>query len=226
MSEKLLLLAIFVVSMLLMAGNHRKKRKKIVFFGDSLTNFGSRPGGYIPRILRMLKDTDIEYNFELVGAGVNGNTVSDLYRRMDRDILSKGADIVVIFIGINDIWHKVTGGGTDREKFETVYEAIIEKLESVAIKAVLCTPTVIGEKLHYTNEQDADVELYSEIVRNLALKYDLPLVDLRKAFFDYINANNVENAEYNILTYDRVHLNNNGNQLVAEEMWKVLQQIK
>ncbi|MEJ7679001.1 MAG: GDSL-type esterase/lipase family protein [Segetibacter sp.] len=223
MSEKLLLLAVFVACMLLMAGNHRRKRKKIVFFGDSITNYGARPGGYITHILRLLKEADIEYNFELAGAGVDGNTVLDLYQRMDNDILSKGADIVVIFIGINDVWHKLTEGGTDEKKFETIYEAIIKKLDVAAIKIILCTPTVIGERLDYINEQDADLEIYSEIVRNLAAKYDLPLVDLRKAFLNYNLLNNIENNEYGILTYDKVHLNNNGNQLVAEEMWKVLQ---
>lgn len=225
-SDKLLLLAVFVVSMLLMAENHRRKRKKIVFFGDSITNYGARPGGYITRILRLLKEADIENNYELIGAGADGNTVLDLYQRADDDILSKGADIVVIFIGINDVWHKLTGGGTDEKEFETIYEAIIKKFTAAAIKIVLCTPTVIGEKSGYMNEQDADVEVYSEIIRTLATKYDLPLVDLRKAFLNYNLINNIENNGYGVLTYDAIHLNNNGNQLVAEEMWKVLQQVK
>ena len=226
MSDKLLLLAVFVASMLLMAGNHRRKRTKIVFFGDSITNYGARPGGYITRILRILKEAEIEYNYELAGAGVDGNTVFDLYERTDSDILSKGADIVVILIGINDVWHKLSGKGTDKMTFERIYEAIIKKLQPAAIKIVLCTPTVIGERLHYMNEQDADLEIYCEIVRNLASKYELPFADLRKAFLNYNFINNINDNEYGILTYDRVHLNENGNQLVAEEMWKVLQQVK
>ena len=226
MSEKLLLLAAFVISMLLMAENHRRKRKKVVFFGDSITQQGARPGGYIPRIVRLLKEADIEYNYELAGSGLDGNTVFDLYQRVDRDILLQGADIVVIFIGINDVWHKLTGGGTGAKEFEAIYEAIIKKLEAAAIKMVLCTLTVIGEKSGYANELDADVEIYSEIVRKIAEKHDFPVVDLRKAFLNYNQLNNSGNHEYGSLTYDRVHLNNNGNQLVAEEMWKVLQQVR
>lgn len=209
-----------------MAGNHRRKRKKIVFFGDSITNFGSRPGGYITRIVRLLKEADIEYKYELSGAGINGNTVRDLYHRVEKDILSEGADIVVIFIGVNDIWHKLKGGGTDKKEFEAIYEALIKKIISVNIKVVVSTLTVIGEKLEYQNQQDEDLEIYSQIVRQLASKYDLPLVDLRNAFLNYNLLNNIENNEYGILTFDKVHLNSNGNQLVAEEMWKVLQQIK
>jgi lysophospholipase L1-like esterase len=224
-SEKLLLFAVFVASMLLMAGNYRRKRKKIVFFGDSITNPGARPGGYITRIIRILKEADIEYHYELTGAGVDGNTVQDLYQRMDKDILEKGADVVVIFIGIDDILQKTAGNENNEEKFKTTYEAIIKKLDAAAIKIVLCTLTVIGEKSDYMNELDADVEIYSEIVRNIGAGYDLPVVDLRRAFINYNLINNVSDNEYGMLTYDRVHLNDNGNQLAAEEMWKVLQQI-
>ena len=209
-----------------MAGNHRRKRKKIVFFGDSITNLGARPGGYITRIVRLLKEADIEYSYELVGAGVDGDTVLDLHDRVDNDILSQGADIVVIFIGINDVKGKLNGGGTNEKEFVTTYEAIIKKLDAAAIKIVICTPTVIGEKINYTNELDQELETYSQIVRNLASKYELPLVDLRKAFLNYNLIHNVENDDYGILTFDKVHLNPEGNQLVAEEIWKVLQQIK
>jgi lysophospholipase L1-like esterase len=208
-----------------MAENHRRKRKRIVFFGDSITNYGARPGGYIRRIERMMKEADIEYRYELSGAGVNGNTVTDLYKRVDKDILSEGADIVVIFIGINDIWHKLTGGGTPVREFEAIYEALIKRIISAEIKVVLCTPTVIGEKRQYQNQQDEDLEIYSEIVRSLALKFSLPLVDLRKAFLNFNLLNNTESHEFGILTFDKVHLNDNGNQVVAKEMWNVLQEM-
>lgn len=206
-----------------MAGNYRRKRKKIVFFGDSITSMGARPGGYITHLLRLLKEADIEYRYELSGAGVDGDTVLDLYQRADKDILSEGADIAVIFIGINDTSHHFAGA---EKQFETTYEAIIKKLDAATIKIVLCTPTAIGEKTDYSNEQDEYLEIYSQIIRYLASKYELPLVDLRKAFLDYNLLNNTANEEFGNLTFDKVHLNHKGNQLVAEEMWKVLQQVK
>jgi len=39
---------------------------------------------------------------------------------------------------------------------------------------------------------------------------------------NYNKQNNPDNKESGILTTDRVHLNDKGNQLVADEMWKVL----
>jgi lysophospholipase L1-like esterase len=38
---------------------------------------------------------------------------------MENDVLAKTPDIVFIYIGVNDVWHKSTSGtGTDADKFE------------------------------------------------------------------------------------------------------------
>jgi lysophospholipase L1-like esterase len=161
--------------------------------------------------------------FEFVGAGIGGNKVYDLYLRMDDDVLAKNPDIVVIYIGVNDVWHKTSyGTGTDPDKFERFYDAIIKKLKDKNTAAVLCTPAVIGEKTDFTNQQDGDMNKYSAIVRNIAKQNNLPLVDLRQKFLDYNRQYNTENKEQGILTKDKVHLNAKGNQLVADEMWRVI----
>ena len=63
---------------------------------------------------------------------------------------------------------------------------------------------------------------YSNIIRRIAAKNGLALVDLRKAFLDHNLKNNSDNKDRGILTTDRVHLNAKGNQLVADEMWRVI----
>jgi lysophospholipase L1-like esterase len=121
------------------------------------------------------------------------------------------------------VWHKRTyGTGTDADKFEKFYTAIIKKLQAKNIKAVLCTPAAIGEKTDFSNELDGDLNKYSQIIRAIASRNNLPVVDLRKAFSDYNKQFNTDNKESGVLTTDRVHLNEKGNQLVAEEMWKVI----
>ncbi len=208
-----------------MGTNHRKKRRKIVFFGDSITEQGVKPGGYITRIQKILRDLAIDDNYELAGAGVWGDKVYDLYLRLEEDILAKGADVVLIFIGVNDVWDKlVKGTGTDIKTFESFYSAIIEKLFFAQIKVVVCTPAVIGEKYHGDNEQDEELDLYSDVIKDLAAKYQLPVIDLRTFFINYHLSYNEQNAEQGVLTIDKVHLNDRGNQLVAEQMWKVLLQ--
>lgn len=227
MTAKLLLFAAFVLSMLLMSLNYKKRKKRIFFFGDSITEQGTRFGGYIKLLNRFLYEQAIDEEYTLVGAGISGNKIYDLYLRMEEDVLAKGADVVVIFIGINDVWHKFTKlTGTKIDSFEAFYLAIVEKLSSVGIKVILCTLAVIGENPSFSSKEDEEIDLYSDVIRNIAARYELPLVDLRKAFVTYNQINNVEQREQGILTTDRVHLNNRGNELVAEEMWKVLKDVK
>ncbi|HEY1872281.1 MAG TPA: GDSL-type esterase/lipase family protein, partial [Chitinophagaceae bacterium] len=158
--------------------------------------------------------------------GIGGNKVYDLYLRMDSDVLVKNPDIVLIYIGVNDVWHKtLSGTGTDPDKFEKFYNAIIKKLKARNISVILCTPAVIGEKTDFTNQQDGDMNKYAEIVHNIAKQNNLPLVDLRQKFLDYDKQYNTENKEQGILTRDRVHLNAKGNQLVADEMWKAIKSL-
>ena len=200
-----------------------QKKKRVIFFGDSITQQGAEPGGYIRRIDSMCRLENKSSQYEFIGAGIGGNKVYDLYLRMDSDVLAKDPHIVVIYIGVNDVWHKASyGTGTDPDKFEKFYNAIIKKLQQKRISVILCTPAVIGEKTDFTNQQDGDLNRYSVIIRNLAAQNNLPLVDLRKKFLDYNKQYNAENKEQGILTRDRVHLNAKGNQLVAEEMWKIL----
>ncbi|MEP7238109.1 MAG: GDSL-type esterase/lipase family protein [Ferruginibacter sp.] len=200
------------------------KKKRIVFFGDSITAAAVKPGGYIVKLDSMIALQGKTDQYELVGAGVSGNKVYDLYLRMEEDVLAKEPDVVVIYIGVNDVWHKRTSGtGTDADKFEKFYQAIINKLKAKNINVILCTPATIGEKTDFSNPLDGDLNEYSKIIRNIANKNSLPVVDLRRSFLDYDLKNNPENKDKGILTADGVHFNAKGNQLAADEMWKVIQ---
>jgi isoamyl acetate esterase len=197
------------------------QKKKVIFFGDSITQAGVNPGGYIVRVGELATKENLAAQYDFVGAGIGGNKVYDLYHRLEDDVLSKKPDVVVIYVGVNDVWHKRTyGTGTDPDKFEKFYNALIKKMQAQNIKIILCTPAAIGERTDSSNELDGDLNNYSNIIRGIAKKNGLPLIDLRKAFLDYNVQNNKENKESGILTTDRVHLNEKGNQLFAEEMWK------
>ena len=215
----LLTAAVFLLSSFIFS----MQKKKIIFFGDSITQAAVKPGGYIVKINELASAEKVANNYDFVGAGIGGNKVYDLYLRIEDDVLSKNPDIVIIYVGVNDVWHKRSyGTGTDADKFEKFYTAIIKKLQERNIKIALCTPAVIGEKIDSSNELDGDLNSYSNIIRSIAKSHNIPLIDLRQAFLNYNLKNNKENKESGILTTDRVHLNEAGNQLVADEMWKVI----
>ena len=222
--QKLLLLSVFIGCLFLLSFRDDKK-KKIVFFGDSITEAGAKPGGYIKMMEQMLANAGKAQKYELVGAGIGGNKVYDLYLRMENDVLAKNPDIVVIYIGVNDVWHKASSGtGTDFDKFGKFYDAVIKKIQNQGAKVILVTPAAIGEKHDYSNTQDGDLNSYSNWIRQYAATNTIALVDLRKIFHDYSLANNPNNVAKGILTTDGVHLNEKGDALVAEELWKAVQQ--
>ena len=171
----------------------------------------------------LLKQKGLDSRFELQGAGIGGNKIYDLYLRADDDVIAKKPNIVVIWVGVNDVWHKsMYGTGTDQDKFEKFYNALIKKLKAANSDVIICTPAAIGEKTDFSNSQDGDLNQYSKIIRGIARNNNCKLVDLRQVFLDYNVSNNKENKREGVLTTDGVHLNEKGNAIVADEMLKAL----
>lgn len=196
--------------------------ERIAFLGDSITEEGNRPGGYVDLIRQRLKNS---YNTpsEVIGAGISGNKVTDLQARLEKDILSKTPNIVVIYIGINDVWHYQLGiGGTSAERYEAGLRDILARTSAGGARVVLCTPTVVGEKSDGTNPLDAMLDKYSDITRAVGRSTGTLICDLRKAIIAELKQRNSENKEKGVLTRDGVHLNEAGNRFVAEEILKAL----
>lgn len=216
-------IVLMITMAMLLSGFTFQQKKRVIFFGDSITQAGVQPGGYITVLGDLMKQRGMDNRFELQGAGIGGNKIYDLYLRMDEDVMDKKPDVVVIWVGVNDVWHKSSyGTGTDADKFEKFYTALIKKMQGANIEVIICTPAAIGEKTDFTNSQDGDLNHYSQIIRGIAQKNNVKLVDLRKVFLDFNLANNKTNQASGTLTTDGVHLNEKGNSLVAEEMMKAL----
>jgi lysophospholipase L1-like esterase len=184
--SQLWLVIIFISALVLMSFfAARDKKKKIIFFGDSITQQGTASNGYITLLNKMLHQQGIQ-QFQLIGAGVGGNKADDLLQRMEDDVLRKFPYIVVIFIGVNDVWHKQTKGkGTEIDRFEEEYNIIVSKMIQNGTKVIVCTPAVIGEKYDGSNDLDEELNSYCNVIRDIAFNLHLPLADLRKAFLDY-----------------------------------------
>jgi lysophospholipase L1-like esterase len=201
-----------------------KKGDRIVFLGDSITQGGGGPKGYVTLIKNALAEKHPDLGIEVINAGISGNKVPDLQRRLQRDVLDKKPTVVVIYIGINDVWHgeRDPARGTPKDRYEAGLKEIIDKLKAAGARVVLCTPSVIGEKPDGSNPLDTKLDEYAEISRKVAKGEMVPLCDLRKAFVVYLKEHNAEKKERGVLTRDRVHLNDAGNKLVAETILKSL----
>ncbi len=191
------------------------KGEVIAFFGDSITQGGAGAGGYCRLIAEAVESKLADRETQFVYAGISGHKVPNLQARLDRDVLSKKPTVVFIYIGINDVWHSTRGQGTSKEDFDAGLRDLIAKIREAGAKVVLCTPSVIGEKIDGSNDLDAMLEEYSTVSRTVAAETGVTLCDLRKAFLDHLKANNPDNKRSGILTGDGVHLNAEGNRFVA-----------
>ncbi|MCX6149625.1 MAG: SGNH/GDSL hydrolase family protein [Ignavibacteriales bacterium] len=200
-----------------------KKNDRIIFFGDSITQLGVNPGGYITIIRDSIAFKYKELGIEIIGAGISGNKVTDLIARLGKDVLSKKPTIVFIYIGINDVWHFDLGiGGTTKDKYEEGLKFLISKIIENGARVILCTPSVVGERSDSLNKLDKMLNEYSDISRKVAKETNTTLCDLREEFIQYEVIHNPKQLHEGILTYDGVHLSADGNKFVALEMMKVL----
>src|SRR5882762_1208713 len=83
---------------------HAKKESRILWRFHHRS--GRQARWYIVKIGERATAEKLADQYDLVGAGVGGNKVYDLYLRMDDDVMAKDPDIVFIYIGVNDVRHK------------------------------------------------------------------------------------------------------------------------
>ena len=227
MKKILILLVVVMVSC-------TNSNKKVVFLGDSITQNAVINSDKFKGFISLLGE-NVDQNTELIGKGIGGDKVSDLLTRYRDDVIKLNPDMVFIYIGINDVWHKYDyGTGTDIDLYENGLRQIITDLKENGVEVILCTPTVIGEnkgEFSLVNQfkdietmeiMNNDLDDYSDIIRKLSREFDTKLLDLRKIFMQYISENNPENKSKGVLTTDGVHLNNIGSKLIADEMIKFI----
>ena len=199
-----------------------KENDRIVFLGDSITAQGARDGGYVTLAAEVVAKTYPDLNIQVIGAGVGGHKVANCQKRLDSDVLQKNPTIVMIYIGINDVWHwthpKVVARGkkgTTPEAFESGLKDMIAQIQNVGARVILCTPSVIGEKSDGSNPEDKMLDQYADISRKVAQETGSQLLDIRKACIEYLKGHNPDQAEEGILTSDRVHMNAEGNRFLS-----------
>ena len=227
MKRILILLVVVMVSC-------TNSNKKVVFLGDSITQNAVINSEKFKGFISLLGE-NVDQNTELIGKGIGGDKVSDLLTRYRDDVIKLNPDMVFIYIGVNDVWHKYDyGTGTDIDLYENGLRQIITDLKENGVEVILCTPTVIGENkgeftlvnqfkdIETMEIMNNDLDDYSDVIRKLSREFDTKLLDLRKIFMQYISENNPENKSKGVLTTDGVHLNNLGSKLIANEMIKFI----
>lgn len=190
--------------------------KKIVFFGDSITDtckifspeypYGT---GYVNMLRADLTTTYLSNPPIIYNEGISGNKTEDLLGRID-DCLKHNADIVVLFIGINDVWHPYEAGGMPVNseilgRIDELYNKI-----SASSRVIIVTPFLFP-----IDEFFSTLEPLFESFRNAELKHlemkGYEYIDMYKQLSIVSNALSKE-----AVTKDSVHPSILGHGVVAQ----------
>lgn len=202
-----------------------KSGEKIAFLGDSITQGGwGNPAGYVRLVIAGLEANGIKA--EPVPAGISGHKSDQMLARLDKDVLSKKPQWMTLSCGVNDVWHGPRGvpldeamakSGTYDDKvasrgtYKKNITAIIDQAAAAGVKPVMLTATVIQEDL--ASKQNGILAPYNDFLRELAKDKNLPMADLFAMFAERLKTENKPKEK--VLTSDGVHMNTEGNKLMA-----------
>ncbi len=204
----------------LLKGVHR-----IVCLGDSITQGGEGPGGYVWLVRHYLNALYPEQPIEVVNAGISGHKSTDMLARFQRDVLDKKPDLVTISVGVNDVWHGFMDNHPDGDgpraiplpEYRQHVEDMIVQAEKIGAKVVVLSTTVIHED--DTNKENAKLKTYNAALRELAKKHHAGFVDYQKPFWALITAYQHQTGGHELLlTVDGVHMNATGNRVMAHTL--------
>ena len=177
---------------------------RIVFLGDSLTaGLGLDPDQNYPSLLQR-RITDAGYKFEVVNAGVSGDTSAGGLRRVDWS-LEGNVKILVLALGANDGMR-----GLPPDELKKNLSAIIEraqKKKAIVILAGMEAPTNNGAD--YTGQ-------FRNVYKDLAKQYNVPLIPFLLQGVAGLSALNQA---------DGIHPNVKGAQIVADVVWATLEPV-
>lgn len=201
--------------------------KRLVTLGDSITQGGGQPGGYVWLMERALQALFPEQSIEIINAGISGHKATDMQARFRTDVLDRRPDLVTISVGVNDVWHAFqdfnTGqhhpngdlpAGVPLELYRQKLEEMIAAAQNMGVRVVLLSPTVI----HENPDSPENIRLagYIAAMKELAASYGCLFIDLNAAFREVIATfQKHAGCGMNLLTTDGVHLNAAGNWLMA-----------
>jgi acyl-CoA thioesterase-1 len=178
-------------------------RPRIIFLGDSLTaGLGLDASESFPALIEQRLRRE-GYQFDVVNAGVSGDTSAGGLRRLDWALSEGTPKILIVALGGNDGLR-----GLPPEQLEANLAAIIERGQKEGLAVILAgmeAPPNFGAD--YTSS-------FRSVYPRLAKRYNVPLIPF---LLEGVAGNPAFNQS------DGIHPNRKGAELVANLVWKTLE---
>jgi len=193
------------------------KKVKIFFQGDSITD-ASRDrtdnhnlAGYSLKVASLLGD-----RFEYVNYGISGDTSRHVLLRHENEFQKEKADIMVMMIGINDVWRFFDGhinDAVDEKECVSNIKKIIEITRKInpSVKIIFLEPYFIAGFISCLNNANENFLKHLKLIQ----KEIPPVVDYYIPFADDFLLRSKNNE---LPADDGVHPNEIGQALIAERI--------
>jgi acyl-CoA thioesterase I len=177
-------------------------KPKIVAFGDSLTaGFGLSEKDSYPYLLQEKLRAD-GYDFEVINAGISGDTTAGGLERIEWSLNQDNVQILILGLGGNDLLR-----GLPVEKMKQNLDTMIRKAKAKNVKVLLCgmlAPPTMGAK--YQRE-------FVAVFPDLAAEHKV-------AFMPFILEGVAADPKLNLP--DGIHPNAEGSRIMTENVYNAL----
>jgi lysophospholipase L1-like esterase len=152
--------------------------------------------------------------------GVSGDTVRDLDRRWQEDVIALRPDWLSVMIGINDIWRAFEGRDGEAvsidEYSETLRRLVKRAADETGCKLILADPYFI--EADQAEPQLVETRRYCEVVARLAKEFGALHVQSQLAFDRALATTSSQDW-----AHDRIHPNLPGHAVLAQAFLDVLE---
>lgn len=183
---------------------------RIVCFGDSITGLYYHTGNrraWCDWVGVALNQIYPDARVEMINAGISGHTTVRGLERMERDVLSKHPQLILVMFGMNDV------ARVPAETYRANLREIVARGRAAGAELVLMTPNYVsaGDALRPV----VKVADYAQIAREVGRELNVPVTDTYRAFQSVQLTD--QRAWLRIMS-DTIHPNARGHRLLAQEV--------
>ena len=229
-------ITIVYLSVLFLPSSSLVAKEIVVAIGDSITQADTHwtvqghrntvQGGWVTRLENLL-EKDFPGEYEVINKGINGDTAQGVLRRLDRDVILLEPDIVIVAIGTNDIFTRLSADpNSTPETYQATIAKIFNKLQlklpDTPVFAMGMTTSLrkyanirFGNFLPQQDVVQTVFDDYNNTLRRLINEYKFSYVDLPSQWPEEVE----ESWKF---CADGIHPNDAGYDLMTEILYEAL----
>ena len=195
----------------------------VVFLGDSIT--AARTYGRIIEHYTLMRYPNRKVRY--INAGWGGDTAAGGLARLERDVFSKGATLLTVAYGINDIGWGTKADEEHKQKYLDSIRGIVEECKKKKVRVYICSAAITASD-PYQSENDFLQKMCDEgmaISRSLgqgAIDIQGTMRGIYKRMFDANKDITDPRKKHTLHAEDGIHLNDLGQLAMAFAILKGL----